>query len=180
MPRRWEKRAGGAGGLTDFLYLTVGTGIGGGAIVNGQLLHGAGHPEMGHLRIPRDRTRDPFPGCCPYHGDCLEGLACGPAIEARWGREPESLPPEHPAWALEAHYLALGAANLACAFAPQRIVIGGGIMRQQHLLALLASELRNLLNGYVATPELVPPGLGERSGVLGALAMAKDAATTNR
>ncbi len=175
-----EARWGNGRGLTDFLYLTAGTGIGGGAMVEGRVLHGTTHPEMGHLRIPHDRTRDPFPGCCPYHGDCLEGLACGPAIEARWGRKPESLPPDHSAWALEAHYLAQGVANLACTFAPQRIVMGGGILRQGRLLDLIASELRQLLSGYVATPEVVPPGLGERSGVLGALAMAQEAGTTSR
>src|SRR5690349_773711 len=101
-----EARWGAAQGLSDFLYLTVGTG-GGGAMVHGRLLHGLAHPEMGHIRIPHDRGRDPFPGCCPYHGDCLEGLACGPAIEARWGCPAATLPREHPAWALEAHYLAL-------------------------------------------------------------------------
>ena len=175
-----EARWGSGRGLTDFLYLTIGTGIGGGAFVNGGVLHGTAHAEMGHVRIPHDRIRDPFPGCCPYHGDCLEGLASGPAIEARWDRKPESLAAEHPVWALEAHYLAEGVANLTCAFAPQRIVMGGGIMRQPHLLDLVASELRKLLNGYVPAPELVRPGLGERSGVLGALAMAQEAAITNR
>jgi fructokinase len=99
---------GAARGLSDFLYLTVGTGIGGGAVVNGEIVHGLMHPEMGHIRIPHDLTRDPYPGVCPYHRDCLEGLASGPAIEERWGKPGEELPPDHPAWALEAHYLALG------------------------------------------------------------------------
>jgi fructokinase len=103
-----ETRWGAAAGLADSLYLTVGTGIGGGAIVNGSVLHGLVHPEMGHIRIPHDYEEDPFPGCCPFHGDCLEGLACGPAIEARWGKAAEQLPKDHEAWDLEARYIALG------------------------------------------------------------------------
>ena len=103
-----EVRWGAARGLSDALYLTVGTGIGGGAIVGGQLLHGLIHPEMGHVRIPHDRQTDPFAGCCPYHGDCLEGLASGTAMAARWGVHGRELPATHPAWDLEAHYLALG------------------------------------------------------------------------
>ena len=103
-----ECRWGAARGLDTFLYITVGTGIGGGGMVNGRLLHGLMHPEMGHLAIPHDRVEDPFAGVCPYHADCLEGLASGPAIERRWGRRAEELPPDHPAWPLEAHYLACG------------------------------------------------------------------------
>src|SRR5688572_4415011 len=118
-----EARWGAAQGIDDFVYITVGTGIGGGAIVNGKLVHGRLHPEMGHVRIPRDPT-DSHPGSCPFHIDCLEGLAAGPALQARWGTASE-LPPAHPAWKLEAHYLALGIANLACTLSPQRIVLGG-------------------------------------------------------
>jgi fructokinase len=102
---------GAAQSISDFVYLTVGTGIGGGVIVNGQLLHGLIHPEMGHIRIPHDRQGDHYPGCCPFHGDCLEGLASGPAIQERWGKPAPELPIDHPAWTLEAHYLALGLAN---------------------------------------------------------------------
>lgn len=168
-----EARWGAGRGLTDFVYVTVGTGIGGGAIANGHILHGTMHTEMGHLRIPHDRAADPFPGCCPYHGDCLEGLASGPAIQARWGRPGEFLPADHPAWILEAHYLAVAFANLVCTLAPQRILIGGGVMRQPRLFDLMRSELAELLNRYVNTPELAPPGLGERAGVLGALILAE-------
>jgi len=164
-----EARWGAACGISDFVYVTVGTGIGGGALVSGWLLHGTTHAEMGHLRIPHDRARDPFPGCCPYHGDCLEGLASGPAIQARWAAKPESLPPGHPAWRLEAHYLALGIANLACTLAPQRILLGGGVMQQAHLFDLIRAELAELLNEYVRVPEVIPPQLGSRAGVLGAL-----------
>jgi fructokinase len=174
----------GAGyGLSDLLYLTVGTGIGGGAIVGGRVLHGLVHPEMGHIRIPRDSTRDPFPGACPYHGDCLEGLASGPAMKQRWGTPAEQLPPGHPAWALEAHYLALALVDLALTLSPQRIVLGGGVM-QPHLFAPVREEFLRLLNGYVRHPALsqrieeyiVPPGLGDRAGLLGALVLARQTA----
>ena len=170
-----EARWGAAKRLADFVYITVGTGIGGGAVVNTALLHGTSHPEIGHMRIPHDRARDPFPGCCPFHADCLEGLASGPALAARWAAPAESLAPEHPAWNLEARYLALGLANLACALAPQRIVIGGGVMRQPRLLDLIRAEMTALLNRYVPVPELVPAQLGDRAGVLGALILAERA-----
>jgi fructokinase len=116
-----EHRWGAACDVDSFVYLTVGTGIGGGGMVAGHLLHGLMHPEMGHMRIPHDWERDPFPGVCPYHGDCLEGLACGPAIEARWGRRGEHLTADHPAWSLEAHYLALGLASIVAVLSPQRL-----------------------------------------------------------
>ena len=102
-----ESRWGALQGLSDAMYLTIGTGIGGGAMVHGQVVHGLVHPEIGHLRLPHDFTADPFPGICPYHGDCLEGLACGPAMQKRWNAPAATLPEHHPAWALEAHYLAL-------------------------------------------------------------------------
>ena len=179
-----EARWGAAQGLDDFVYLTVGTGIGGGAIAGGQVVHGLVHPEMGHIRVPHDIIRDPYPGICPYHGDCLEGLASGPAMEARWGQPASDLPADHPAWALEARYLALGIANCVCTLSPRRIVLGGGVMQQPHLFGLIRSELVQLLNGYiqaseiVAHPEdyIVPPLLGSRAGVLGALVLAEHAA----
>lgn len=174
---------GSARGVDDFVYLTVGTGIGGGAMVNGRLVHGLVHPEMGHLRIPRDREADDFAGVCPYHGDCLEGLASGPAIAERWGRPPESLPEDHPAWELEATYLGLAVANLACTLSPQLIIMGGGVMEQPRLLPLVRRKVLEVLNGYVQHPDLlrhidsyiVPPGLGDRAGVLGAIALAQTA-----
>ena len=121
-----EHRWGAAQGLDTFIYMTIGTGIGGGAMVEGRLLHGALHPEMGHIRVPHDWERDPFPGSCPFHGDCLEGLANGPAIEARWGVRGETLAPDHPAWDLEAHYLSLALASLICTLSPQRVILGEG------------------------------------------------------
>ena len=179
-----ESRWGAAQGLSDFIYLTIGTGIGGGGMVNAGLIHGLVHPEMGHLRIPHDWEADPFPGVCPYHGDCLEGLATGPAIEARWGQKGETLPREHPAWQLEAHYLALGLVNLICTLSPQRIIIGGGVMDQDQLFPMIRKEVLELLNEYISAREIlehidqyiVPPQLGSQAGVLGAIALAHHAA----
>lgn len=158
--------------LDTFLYLTVGTGIGGGGMSNGRLMHGETHPEMGHIRVPRDRGQDPFAGSCPYHGDCLEGLACAPAIRARWGQPGESLPDDHPAWDLEAQYLALGIANWTFTLSPQRIVLGGGVLRREKLYPLVREKVSALLNGYVESPDIMPPVLGSRAGVLGAVALA--------
>ena len=178
-----EARWGAAQSLSDFLYLTIGTGIGGGAVVNGRVLHGLLHPEMGHIRVPHDFNRDPYAGSCPFHGDCLEGLASGPAMQQRWGVPSEDLPSDHPAWALEAHYLALGLANWVCTLSPSCILIGGGVMRQPWLFQMIREELARLLNGYVRAKELmeninqyvIPPRLGNRSGILGALVLAEDA-----
>jgi len=175
-----EYRWGAARGLDSFIYLTVGTGIGGGGMMKGELMHGLIHPEMGHIRIPHDWKADPYPGFCPYHGDCLEGLAAAPAVELRWGQSPETLPADHPAWTLEAHYLAMGLNNFICTLSPQRIIIGGGLMEQSHLLPLVRVKVQELLNGYVQALQIleeidnyiVLPGLGKRSGVLGAIALA--------
>jgi len=160
-----EARWGAARGIPNCLYLTVGTGIGGGALSSGRLLQGISHPEMGHIHVPHDSLRDPFHGVCPYHRDCLEGLASGPAMEARWGVSPVKLPADHPAWPL-------GIANFACTLGPQRVLIGGGVMRQSVLLEMIRSEVARLLGGYIALPEILPPLLGQRAGVLGALALA--------
>jgi fructokinase len=179
-----EARWGAARKLSDFLYLTVGTGIGGGAITEGRVVHGLMHPEMGHIRVPHDRARDPFEGACPFHGDCLEGLASGPAIQARWGIPGSDLPAGHPGIALEASYLALGLVNWVCTLSPQRIVMGGGVMQQAQLFPLMRAELLRLLNGYIEAREITecidhfvtPAGLGSRAGVLGALVLAEQAA----
>jgi len=179
-----EYRWGAAQGLDTFIYLTVGTGIGQGGLVNGKLIHGLVHPEMGHIRIPHDRDRDPYPGSCPFHGDCLEGLAAGPALEERWGQPGETLPADHPAWLLEADYLAFGLVNIICILSPQRIILGGGVMQQRQLFPLVRRRVQALLNEYLPVPAIldqiddyiVPPGLGNRSGVLGALALAQRAA----
>jgi fructokinase len=175
-----EHRWGAARDVDTFVYLTVGTGIGGGAMIEGRLAHGLIHPEMGHLLIPR-RQDDRFPGVCPYHRDCLEGLASGPALERRHGQPAETLPEDHPAWELEAHYLALGLANIVCALSPQRILLGGGVMSCRTLFPVIREKLGQVLNGYVEAPEITlendrfmqPPGLGDRAGVLGAIALAE-------
>lgn len=176
-----ERQWGAAQGLDTFVYVTVGTGIGGGGMAGGRLLHGLVHPEMGHMRIPHDLSADPFPGRCPFHRDCLEGLASGPAIEARWGKPARELPPDHPAWELEAEYLAAMAVNLTTVLSPQRIVLGGGVMEQPQLFTLVRRRVRELLAGYLRSPAIleqidryiVPPSLGGRAGVLGALALAR-------
>ncbi len=176
-----ENRWGAVRGLDTFVYLTIGTGIGGGGMVGGRLLHGLMHPEMGHMRVPHNFQDDPYVGCCPFHGDCLEGLASGPAIEARWGQRGEDLAPDHPAWKLEAHYLALGIASIALILSPQRVILGGGVMEQPSLLPLIRAELLRVLNGYLQRDEILShadqyicaPGLGSRAGVLGALALAQ-------
>lgn len=178
-----EWQHGAARGLDSMLYLTVGTGIGGGALVHGRPLHGLLHPEMGHVRVPHDLASDPFAGLCPFHRDCLEGLASGPAMAARWGQPAETLPPEHPGWALEARYLALALQGFVCTLSPHRVVIGGGVASHPGLLPRVRAELQQELNGYVQAPAIVgdidgyvvAPGLGERSGAVGALVLAAKA-----
>lgn len=178
-----EHRWGAAQDQENVIYLTVGTGIGGGALVHGQLLHGLLHPEMGHILLPHDWQADPYPGFCPYHGDCLEGLAAGPAMQGRWGQRAESLPPDHPAWQLEAYYLALGIVSLSLTLSPQRVLLGGGVMHQQALYPMIREKVRSTLNGYLQTPlilerldeYIMAPGLGDRAGVLGAIALAQQA-----
>lgn len=177
-----EHRWGAARGLDTSCYITVGTGIGGGGMVGGRLLHGLMHPEFGHMRIPHDRSADPFAGSCPFHGDCWEGLASGRAIEARWGT-PAADVTDEAAWDLEARYLALGLVSVICVLAPQRIVIGGGVMKQPALLERVRRDIVGLMNGYLNAPLLgdgiatfvTAPALGPRAGVLGALALAASA-----
>jgi fructokinase len=183
-----EHRWGAARGVDPLVYVTVGTGIGGGGIVNGRLLHGLVHPEMGHLRLPHDRVADPFPGACPYHGDCLDGLASGRALRKRWGAPAETLPADHPAWTLEADYLALGLVSVIGVLSPKRIVVGGGVMQQPTLLPRVRRRVVELLAGYVRAREIVedvenyivPPALGARAGVVGALALAHEALAAHR
>jgi len=169
-----EHRWGAGRDAGSVVYITVGTGIGGGAVVNGRAVHGLVHPEMGHVRIPHDRIADPFAGVCPRHGDCWEGLAAAPALTARWGRPAESLPDDHPAWPMEARYLALGIVNVILTLSPERVVLGGGVMARAGLLKRVRGSVSELLGGYVRAAEIVAPALGERSGVLGALALAED------
>ncbi len=175
-----EGRWGAARGLADYVYVTVGTGIGGGIVVDGHLVRGTLHPEIGHMVVPHDREADPYAGCCPFHGDCLEGLASGPAIAERWGAPGPELAPDHPAWALEAEYLSVLAANLLLLLTPERILFGGGVMEHAGLLDRVRRRTGAHLGGYLRPPALrggleraiSAPGLGQRVGPLGALALA--------
>jgi len=165
------------------LYLTIGTGIGGGFIVDGQPHRGLVAVEMGHIRLPRDPSRDPFAGACPYHGDCFEGVAAGPAIQARFGQRGETLPDDHPYWRIEAEYIAYALVNYILTLAPERIIIGGGIMQREFMFPTVRRKTQELLNGYVQHDAIlkhidkyiVPPALGNRSGMLGAITLAKNA-----
>jgi len=167
--------------LESLVYFTIGTGNGAGVIIHGKVVHGLTHPEAGHKILPHDRQKDPFRGVCLFHGDCFEGLANGPAITKRWGQPAESLPENHPAWELEANYIAHALTSVICLLSPQRIVLGGGVMQQLQLFPLIRQKVREDLNGYIPSPVIkgtmsgyiVPPGLGKHSGILGAMAMAQ-------
>jgi fructokinase len=179
----------GAGiGMDPLVYLTIGTGVGGGAIAQGRPLHGILHPEMGHIHVPAPRT----PGVlqdickCPFHKSCLEGFISGPAIAARWGMKAEKLGEKHPAWEEVAQTLAHGLVNIILTMAPRRIIIGGGVMQGGKLLPSIRQQVIHLLNGYLSVAEIthqidqyiVPPALGDRSGVLGAMALGMEALHT--
>lgn len=178
-----EARWGAGIGFSDFVYVTVGTGIGGGIISNNQLVHGLVHTEIGHMFVNHDTDLDPFKGYCPYHKDCLEGLAAGPAINARWGTPAEKLPDGHSAWNLEAYYLAQMAVNLTLVLSPQRIILGGGVCQHPGLLGLVHSNFKQLLNRYVQSPlyddkladYIVAPMLGSNAGIFGVVALAQTA-----
>jgi fructokinase len=177
-----EGRWGAAVGLDDYAYITVGTGVGVGVIVRGRSIFGINHTELGHIRVVR-KPGDTFAGVCSFHGDCVEGLASGPAIEARAGKPASQLSPDDPAWGFVAHTLAQLVHTLVLTTAPRRVFIGGGVLAQAHLFERIRQELTLSLNGYVEAPELeqglsqyvVPPGLGDMAGPLGALALAADA-----
>lgn len=178
-----EYRHGAGQGQSSLVYVTVGTGIGGGAVVAGSVLHGSIHPEMGHVRLPRSSAeQEAFAGVCPYHGDCWEGVAAGPAIAARWGAPGQDLPNDHPAWDLTAQYIAVGLHALVCVLSPSRVVLGGGVGANPNVLRRVRPLLVASLAGYIADPAitehvddfLVPPALAGDSGVVGALALAAD------
>lgn len=180
-----EATWGAARGLADFVYVTAGTGIGGGGMAGRRLLHGLVHPEMGHMGLPRIEGDD-FAGTCPYHGRCWEGLCSGPAIAKRAGMPAESLPPDHPAWDFTIHSMAHAFFNLACVLSPRRIILGGSVRKAGQLgeaafFEKLCAAFRNTAAGYIASPALdeegirhfiVPPSLGDDAGVCGAIALA--------
>ncbi len=171
----------GAGrGVDTLVYVTVGTGIGGGAIINGGTLRGLLHPELGHIHPRRHSLDHGFAGVCPHHGDCLEGLAAGPAIVARSGRQLDAAQDDDPIWEIEADYLGQLCAQITLTLSPKRIILGGGVMQHSRLYAPIHARTQHWLGGYLDRHEIehaidryiVPPGLGERSGILGALRLA--------
>lgn len=170
-----------AQGLTDAVYLTIGTGIGGGVMTNGKLLHGMMHPELGHIRMVLHKD-DKYAGHCPYHGTCLEGLACGPAIEARWGKKAVELADEPKVWEIESYYLAQALVSCIFLLSPQKIILGGGVMHQEHLFPLIRENVKALLNDYLHTAELadldnyiVPASLNDDQGIMGCIKLAMNA-----
>lgn len=173
-----EAKWGAATGLDSCVYYTIGTGIGVGVYAEGKLIHGLVHPEGGHI-LPRRHKDDPFEGICPYHGDCLEGMASGPAIEKRWKVRGSELPLDHPGWATEAYYIAQAVAGTILLLSPKKVILGGGVMRQQQLYPMIRGEVRKLFNDYISSAAvtsriddyIVSPGLGDNSGLCGALAL---------
>lgn len=178
----FAERAWGAGqGIDDLAYVTVGTGIGAGIILGGKAVWGTMHPEAGHMRVPRHPNDQEFRGVCPFHGDCIEGLASAPALLARWGMDASHLPDDHPAWDIEAHYLAHLAVNLVLTTAVKRVVFGGGVMARGGLVERVSAKATALIGPYgTAAPgeggfDVVGAGLGLDSGLLGALWLAEQA-----
>lgn len=178
-----EWRAGAGQGCTTLAYTTIGTGIGTGVVRDGRSLMGFSHYESGHILPPHNHAADPFGGTCPYHGDCLEGLASGPAIERRWGRSLDQLASEPGAVALIAGYVAHLAASLVLLHMPDRLIFGGGVMKAPGLIEAVRAQTAAKLNGYVRHPRLdeglesyiVTPGLGDDAGITGAIALAQQA-----
>ncbi len=173
-----EVRYGAAKDVSSCVYLTIGTGIGGGAYLDGKLIHGIGHPEMGHINVKR-HPQDGFEGICPYHKDCFEGLASGPAIEARFNQSAKDLPDDHIAWEIESHYIAEALINYILILAPERIVLGGGVSKKTHLIPLVRKKVKERLNGYIQSDKLekideyiVYTGLNDLAGLYGAIALA--------
>ncbi|KWW21177.1 fructokinase [Peribacillus simplex] len=174
-----EARFGAAAGMDSCLYITVGTGIGAGAVVGGRLLEGLSHPEMGHIMV-RKHPEDSYKGKCPFHGDCLEGLASGPAIEERWGKPAGQLADRHEVWELEAYYLAQAIAQYILILSPKKIILGGGVGKQESIFQMIRNQVKEVLKGYVSLPELeteisdyiVKPGLGDDAGIIGSLLLA--------
>ena len=174
---------GAARGCETAIYITIGTGVGVGVYVNGGLLHGLLHPEAGHVLVAR-HSEDKYAGKCPFHPDCLEGLAAGPAIMERWGRPAAQLAGEERVWELESYYIAQAVANYILTLSPQKVILGGGVMHQEQLFPLIRRKVVELLNGYIRCDAIlqgideyiVPPALGDDPGIKGALMLGKNAA----
>ncbi|BBH22926.1 putative fructokinase [Paenibacillus baekrokdamisoli] len=174
-----EATWGAAKGLDSCLYYTIGTGVGVGVYAEGKLVHGLVHPEGGHV-LTRRHPDDTYEGFCPYHGDCLEGMAAGPALEGRWKVKGSELQPDHPAWAMEAFYIGQAITSAVLLMSPKKVILGGGVMHQMHLFPMIREEVKKNLNGYISAQALlegmddyiVPPGLGDNAGLSGSLALA--------
>lgn len=167
-----------AQGLTDAIYITIGTGIGGGVMTNGKLLHGMLHPELGHMMLAKHQD-DPYKGKCPFHNNCFEGLASGPAIEERWGKPGKELTDQEDVWELESYYIAQALTALIMSLSPQKIILGGGVMHQESLFPLIRKKTSEMINGYLKTKELedmdsyiVPASLHDDQGIMGCLKLA--------
>ena len=181
-----EGKWGAGKGLSDFLYVTIGTGIGGGIISNGLPIHGLIHPEVGHILMNHDLEKDPFEGVCPFHSNCLEGLASGPSMTKRWGVSTLDLAEDHRAWDLEAEYIGQAVHDWVLAYSPMRIILGGGVMKKPGLIEKIRKVARISLNGYVDSnlikeennSYITLPKLGDRAGSLGAIALASLAASS--
>ncbi len=166
--------------IHNLVYITIGTGIGAGFIINKKLVHGLVHPEFGHTHIPHDLRIDPFPGICPFHRDCFEGMASGPALAERWRMPADEIPKDHIAWELEGEYIAYALANLICTISPEKIILGGGVMHRHFLYDIVRSKTAKILNRYIRSKYLeegiedyiVPPRLKSDSGLIGALCLA--------
>ncbi len=174
-----EYVAGHGRGLKSVVYYTIGTGVGGGAVLDGRFVEGFSHPEMGHMLLQRHQE-DTYQGNCSFHGDCLEGLAAGPAIEKRLGKKAQKLAVDDPFWHIEADYIAQCVYNTTLMYAPELIILGGGVMKQPQLLPLVRQAFTDKLKGYVVTPKpdayLKTPALGDDAGLIGCLALAKERA----
>lgn len=176
-----EVEFGTAKGLDNAVYITIGTGIGGGVMTNGRLLHGMLHPELGHMLLAK-REDDPFDGVCPYHGCCFEGLASGPSIAKRWGKPAEELSECAKVWDLEAFYIAQAITSYIMVLSPEKIILGGGVMHQESLFPLIRNKVTEMVNGYIQTSLLddmenyiVPSSLYDEQGILGGLVLAMNA-----
>lgn len=173
-----ELHKGAAQGKKSCIYLTVGTGIGGGVVINGQIINGYNHPELGHILVRR-HPKDTFEGRCPYHKDCLEGMAAGPAIEARAGKKGQELDPEDAVWEIEAYYLAQALVDYTVTLSPEMIIFGGGVMKQTQLFDMIRAAFRVQMQDYVSTPALdqyiVPCALGDNAGITGCFLLAQEA-----
>lgn len=174
-----ELKKGVAQGKQSCVYLTVGTGVGGGVVIDGQIFSGIAHPEMGHIHVKR-HPEDDYAGTCPYHGDCLEGMAAGPSLEARTGIKGQDLPEDHPIWDIQAYYIAQALMSYALVLAPEMFVLGGGVMNQDHLLMRIRQSFVEQMAGYMETPapsEYIQRwGLPNESGITGCLLLAEEAA----